>query len=370
MKVLFLTKYYPPSEGGIERYSSLLCSGLVKLGINVEVVAFAETEKRSCTELIDGVKVHRMGSMGVVKGVPISLSMPRQVRDMIDAFDLVHLNFPNPLSELTYLAYCRHKRAVMTYHSDIYRQKILLSLYGPVIYRVLGHMSTIIATSPKYILSSPFLHRFASRCQVIPMPIDTEWLSKVSKQEVEEMRAKYGSFVLYTGRLVYYKGVSHLINAISRLNDVTLVIVGRGDLDSKLKKQVRELGLEKKVHFLGKISDEILRVMYHACTCFVLPSIARSEAFGIVLAEAMACGKPVISTELDTGTSFVNIDGETGFVVPPQDPLLMAEKIDLLFRNIELRRKMGERARERALNNFDLCRVIQQTADLYSKLLK
>ena len=369
MKVLFLTKYYPPSEGGIERYSHLICTGLAERNVQVEVVAASEGDRTSRVELMDGVRVYRMGSLCEVKGVPISPGLPALVKRVASRFDLIHLNFPNPWTELTYLAFCGRQKAILTYHSDIFRQRAFLRLYRPWIHRLLRQVSAIIATSPNYVNSSPFLSLHPHRCRVIPLPVDTASLSHVDLTEVEAVRKRYGKFVLFVGRLVYYKGLEYLIEAMGRLKGVHLVVVGRGHLEGAHRAQVDRMGLNGQVSFLGKAPDDRLKAFYYACQCLVLPSVARSEAFGMVLAEAMACGTPVISTELSTGTSFVNRDGETGFVVPPADASALAEKVDLLVRDEGMRRELGRQAQRRVEQEFRKEIIVEKTLRLYEEVL-
>jgi rhamnosyl/mannosyltransferase len=171
------------------------------------------------------------------------------------------------------------------------------------------------------------------------------------------------------GRLVYYKGLEHLIEALALLREIRLVVVGRGPLENACRAQVERLKLSARVSFLGKLPDEQLRTLYCACQCLVLPSVARSEAFGMVLAEAMASGRPVISTELSTGTSFVNLDGETGFVVPPGNVGALAEKIGLLLENRELREELGRKARRRVEGFFRQEVMVDNTLKLYQEAL-
>ncbi len=369
MRVLFITKHYPPSEGGIERYSHLLCTGLVRSGIEVEVVAAAEDQRHSSAEMIDGVKVHRLGTLLGLSGAPISPGLPRLLSRLAPRFDLLHLNFPNPWTELAYLCFGRRKQAVLTYHGDIFRQKLFLRLYSPFIHILMRQMSAIIATSTNYVNSSPVLARYREKCRVIPLPVDTASLQPVETEGVEAMRRQYGEFVLFVGRLVYYKGLEHLIEAVGLLQDIRLVVVGRGPLEGTCRDLVARLKLDARVTFLGKIPDEDLRALYCACQCFVLPSVARSEAFGMVLAEAMASGRPVISTELSTGTSFVNLDNETGFVVPPGNAVALAQKIKLLFENKELQYKFGQQARQRVEQLFRQEIMIGDTLRLYREVL-
>lgn len=369
MRVLFVTKFYPPSEGGIERYSQLLCTGLASKGVDVEVIAAAEGSRSSSVEMVDGIKVHRMGTLLELSGAPISLGLPSLLRRLAPQFDLLHLNFPNPWAELAYLCFGRQKKAVLTYHSDIFRQRTFLRLYLPFIHRLLQQVSVIITTSANYMNSSPLLSHYRDRCRIIPLPVDTIALQQVDDTAVAAARKQHGEFVLFAGRLVYYKGLEYLIEAVAQLQGTRLVVVGKGRLESTYRGHADRLGLADRISFLGKVPDEQLRALYCACQCFVLPSIARSEAFGIVLAEAMASGRPVISTELSTGTSFVNQDGETGFVVPPGDAKALEEKINLLVENKELQAELGRNARRRVEQLFRQEIMIDSTLKLYEEVL-
>lgn len=262
----------------------------------------------------------------------------------------------------------------MTYHCDIFRQKgtlsgLLLQAYRPFIRKVLASVSALVATSPDAIENSPFLSRQASKSRVIPMPLDVASLADVEFEQVQKERDRFGKFVLFVGRLVYYKGVQYLIEALSHLHDTRLVVVGRGPLEEEYRRLVSKLGLQDRVFFVGKISDERLRLLYHACHCFALPSVAHAEGFGIVLAEAMACGKPVISTQLQTGTSYVNLDEVTGYVVPPRDSKALADKIDVLMQDKEVHKKMGQQAKRRAETQFDRSIVTEMTVRLYEEVL-
>ena len=201
------------------------------------------------------------------------------------------------------------------------------------------------------------------------MPVDVASLADVEFEQVQKERDRFGKFVLFVGRLVYYKGVQYLIEALSHLHDTRLVVVGRGPLEEEYRRLVSKLGLQDRVFFVGKISDERLRLLYHACHCFALPSVAHAEGFGIVLAEAMACGKPVISTQLQTGTSYVNLDEVTGYVVPPRDSKALADKIDVLMHDKEVHKKMGQQAKRRAETQFDRSIVTEMTVRLYEEVL-
>ena len=374
MKILFLTKYYPPSEGGIERYGHMLCTELVRRGIHVEVVAASEEHKASHEETVDDVKVYRLDYQLKVSSTPITFGLLSLLPRLAPDFDLVHINFPNPWTDLLYLTLCRRMKAVLTYHSDIFRRSgtfsgTLLKTYQPLIHYLLSRVSAVIASSPNCVENSPFLSLRRERCRVIPMPVDPATLELPTETTLEPVEKEFGTFVLFVGRLVYYKGVRHLIEAMAHLSDVNLVIVGRGPLEEELRAQGRGLGIDKRVFFLGKVSDEKLKMLYHGCQCFALPSVAHAEGFGIVLAEAMSCGKPVISTELSTGTSFVNLDGVTGFVVPPGDAVTLADRISRLVVDGELQKRLGMQGRTRVLENFTKEIVVDRTIELYEDVL-
>jgi glycosyltransferase involved in cell wall biosynthesis len=375
MRILFVTKYYPPEEGGIERYGHMLCSDLAARGIDVEVVAASGTARRGYRqEVVDGVKVHRLGCQFSISSAPVTLRLPGLLHEIAKDFDLLHLNSPNPWADILHMAICGDRKTILTYHADIYRPPgsvggMLLKAYKPLIHRLLNGVAGIIATSPTYIDSSPFLQRQREKARVIPMPVDMAIFADADADAVAHAVARFGTFVLFVGRLVAYKGLPVLIDAVDRVAGIRLVIAGRGPLEGELQGQVAARGLGDRVHFTGKISDEELKNLYHACLCFALPSISRAEAFGIVMAEAMSCGKPVISTDLDTGTTYVNKDGVTGFVVPPHDPEALAAKLQLLLEDGEACRHLGERARQRVAEKFDKPIVVAETLRLYEEVL-
>ncbi len=369
LKILFATKFYPPTKGGIERYSHILCTGLREQGVEVEVVAAAEQGQDPCVEMVDGIKVYRLAAFAHVKRMPITLGLPRLLARLAQECDLVHFNFPNPWAEMSYLAFSGSKRSVVTYHSDIYRQQFFLKLYKPWIHAFLKRTAAIIATSPNYIESSPILSQYRDRCRSIVLPVDIQAFAESPPTATAAIENEFGPYVLFVGRMVYYKGLEHLIDAVGLLSDVRLVIIGQGELESVYRAQVEKLRLGARVHFLGRVEDDRMKLFYSACKCFVLPSIYRSEAFGMVLGEAMACGAPVISTELGTGTSYINRDGETGYVVPPGDPSILAEKIALICADDDLRSRLGRAGRERVEQGFTRDQMIDKTTRLYEEIL-
>jgi rhamnosyl/mannosyltransferase len=206
---------------------------------------------------------------------------------------------------------------------------------------------------------------------VIPHGADLRRFAATAEvqRRAQELRQRYAPpLILFVGLLRYYKGLSFLIEAMSQI-PARLLVVGEGPQGQEWRELSRQLGLEDKVIFLGRVSDEDLVALYHACDVFVLPAIHRSESWGAVQVEAMACGKPVVCTELGTGTSFVNLHGQTGLVVPPRDTAALAQAIGTLLQDEPLRQQMGRRARERAENEFSFTTMVRRLVDLYKDVL-
>ncbi|MCE5259814.1 MAG: glycosyltransferase, partial [Chloroflexi bacterium] len=221
-----------------------------------------------------------------------------------------------------------------------------------------------------YLESSPILPRFRAKCTVIPFGIKQEPFRKHDNERVQAVRKQYGPgpLVLFAGVLRYYKGLTYLLQAMRSVN-ATLLVVGDGPQSAVLRQQALDLGLTHKVFFTGRVSDEELIAYYHAADCFVLPASERSEAFGLVLVEALASGLPIISTELAGGTSYVNLDGESGIVVPPKDPQALALALNRLLSDDALRRRLAQGAQARAAL-FEVDRMVQQIQDVYMNLIE
>jgi glycosyltransferase involved in cell wall biosynthesis len=366
MRILHVYKDYYPVLGGIENHIKMLAEGLIQRGFDVQVLV-TNTGPRTTIEEIEGVPVIKAGCPLRISGAPISPSFYAWMRRLKP--DITHLHFPNPPGELGQLLLRPSRKFVLTYHSDIVRQKYLLRVYKPFLWKVLARADRIIATSPNYIRSSPYLRHFADKCAVIPLGIDLNPFDNVDNNRVQAIRQRYGSpLLLFVGKLRYYKGLEYLFEALRRI-EARLLVVGTGPMEITWRALAEELNLGDKVAFLGEVSDRDLPSHYHACDLFVLPASERSEAFGVVQIEAMACGKPVICTELGTGTSWVNIHGETGLVVPPRDPKALAEAISQLLADEALRIRLGEQGRQRA-KGFSQEAMIARVADLYEELCR
>lgn len=366
MRILHIYKDYYPVVGGMENHIRLLAEGAVKQGLEVTVLVTSLTHSTDIQEM-NGVRIIKAGRLATLASTPLSSALFLWVRRLKP--DITHLHSPYPWGEMSHLMFGQNQRTVITYQSDIVRQKSLLKLYRPFLRRILRRADRIIATSPQYIQSSPHLSQVADKCVVIPLGIDLERFQKARKEEVKELRSKYSPpLLLFVGILRYYKGLEYLIRAMRHVN-ARLLVVGSGPMAQAWQSLAADLGLAHKIFFVGRVEDEDLPAYYQACDLFILPASHRSEAFGTVQVEAMACGKAVICTELGTGTSYVNVDGETGLVVPARDADALARAINRLLSDEASRAQMGERGKKRAMQEFSHEVMIDRVLALYESLL-
>jgi glycosyltransferase involved in cell wall biosynthesis len=362
--VVQIGKFYPPQVGGIEMHLQALCGELRKTH-DVRVIV-ANHRRYDEQGVFDGVAVTRLASHFSLAGVPFCASMPSLIRR--SKADIVHIHLPNPMGVAAYLASGRRGCLIATWHSDVVRQKTLARIFAPLERRFLRECRALIATSPNYLHSSAILSQHHARCAVIPYGIPLDCFN-AGEDESAAIRVRYGPRIALTvGRLVYYKGIEHLIEAMTQVN-ATLLIIGDGPLRLQLERRARKAGVGERVVFIGEMSNDRLAPYYKACDLFVLPSIARSEAFGIVQLEAMACGKPVINTSLTSGVPFVSLDGVTGITVPPAAPGALAGAMNRLFDNCELAARYGRAAKERVHAEFSLSRMVDRTLDLYDEVM-
>jgi len=366
LEVLHVGKYYPPHMGGIETYLEGLCGELRK-SMDVRVVV-ANDARSVVDETLDSVPVLRVPTWLTLASTPLAPAMIARIRAYRG--DILHLHVPNPMAVMAYLASGYRGRVVVTYHSDMVRQKVLGPMFEPFLHAALRRSSAIITTSPNYLRSSPVLARYPERCHIIPLGIPTEEFDRPDPAALAAIRRQYGErLIVSVGRLVYYKGYEYLIRAMTQVSG-KLLIVGEGPLRAKLIALASELGVSERVIFLGKIDQQRLVACYHAAQVFVLASIARSEAYGIVQIEAMAAGLPVVNTNLDTGVPFVSMHEETGLTVPPANTERLAAAINRLLDNPDLRSRLGQAARLRARQEFHLDVMTARTLSVYDQITR
>lgn len=364
LRVLHVGKFYPPHPGGMESHLEALCTEL-KDSIDLEVLVASSNGDQTSQEVLDGVKVARLSKLFSFRSAPVCPRMVHEIR--ASKADIIHIHFPNPTAILAYLASGHRGRLVITYHSDIVRQKVLGRFFEPILRHVLDRADAIIASSLNYIDSSYVLPDYKKKSRVIPFGIPVEHFQRPNALEVVRIRKLFGPrIVLGVGRLVYYKGFENLIAAM-KFVESRLIIVGNGPLHDELQQQAKKCGIAERVTFLTDVKD--VCPYYHAADVFALPSVARSEAFGIVQLEAMACGKPVVNTNLDTGVPSVSVDGVSGITVPPADPEKLGRAINSLINDPLRSAVYGRAGRLRVEQKFSLRGMARQTLALYHEVM-
>jgi rhamnosyl/mannosyltransferase len=368
MRVLQLGKYYHPYLGGIETHLYDLCMRLVR-SHDVEAVV-CNTQRRTVRERVDGVYVTRVGSLGRSSSTEFCPTLPFELSAR--TYDVLHLHAPNPMGMLAYVAARKPPQhyLVVTHHSDIIRQTVLRKAFVPLFHAVMSRADRIIATSSRYLETSSELERYLDKCVVIPFGIDTKIDRPVSTERVRELRARFGvRVVLFVGRLIYYKGLQFLIEAMRAVRG-SLLVIGDGPLRAQIEEQIRSLGLQDRIFLLGNVSKQDLPSYYAAADVFAFPSVARSEAFGVAQLEAMLAGLPVVNTVLDSGVPEVSVHGETGLSVPVANARAFAVALECLLDSPELRRRYGEAGRRRVGSSFDADVMASRVSQLYRETVQ
>ncbi|GAB3420557.1 D-rhamnosyltransferase WbpZ [Massilia agilis] len=368
MRVLhFYKTYYPDSLGGIEQVIRQLCVGTGRLGVTNQVLSLSR-QKDLAPYLFEGTEVHRVPLDFEIASNACSLAAIGQLARMAREADVVHYHFPWPFMDLAHFMARVNKPSLVTYHSDIVRQKHLLRLYQPLKHRFLNSVDTIVATSPNYMASSAVLDRYRDKTRVITYGLDRDTYPEPAPELLDQWRARVGDkFFLFVGVLRYYKGLHILLDAVEHL-DYPVVIVGAGPIEQELKAHAARLGLSH-VHFVGALDDADKVALLKLCYAVAFPSHLRSEAFGISLLEGAMFGKPMISSEIGTGTTYINIDNETGLVVPPSNPQALAEAMRKLWDNPALAADMGRRAAQRYRELFTSEQMAASYTALYRELV-
>ncbi|VXC48632.1 glycosyltransferase family 4 protein [Massilia sp. 9I] len=368
MRVLhFYKTYYPDSVGGIEQVIRQLCVGTTRLGVTNTVLSLSR-QKELAPIQFDGHTVVRTPLNFEIASNACSWQALGALSRMARDADVVHYHFPWPFMDLAHFMARVNKPAVVSYHSDIVRQKRWLRLYQPLKFRFLDSVDAIVAASPNYLDSSAVLERYRDKTRVITYGLDKATYPSVEPCRLAHWRAKVGpKFFLFVGVLRYYKGLHILLEAAKGL-DYPIVIVGTGPEEQALKEQAARLGL-KHVMFTGALDEPDKAALLTLCHALAFPSHLRSEAFGISLLEGAMYGKPMISCEIGTGTTYINRANETGLVVPPSDPAALRGAMQALWNDPELARRMGVRAEQRYHELFTSEQMAASYTDLYRELV-
>ncbi|MGC8754833.1 MAG: glycosyltransferase [Thermosulfidibacteraceae bacterium] len=367
MRVLHLGKLCPPNEGGIEVFTSDLLECLNLKSIEADLLCFGDKMEEG---MYNGFKFYSCKIDLKLSSALVSLDFVKHFKKLANKYDLIHVHSPNPIAEM--LSIFSPRPFVVHWHSDIVRQRILYTFYKPFQQAYLKRAKRIICTSPQYLESSNQVASYKEKAVVIPLGLNPRRLScDENDEKFVEMKDKIKGkrVVLSIGRLIYYKGFEYLIESAKFLpDDVVVVIAGGGPLYAKLNNLIEKWNLKEKVLLAGKVKD--VGIFMKNCDVFCLPSTERSEAFGLVLVEAFYYGKPLITTNVyGSGMSYVNRDGETGFVIPPRDPRAIAEAVMKVLSDKELYDRFSRNALDR-VKEFDINSVVDRIIDVYNQVLE
>lgn len=367
MRVLhFFKTASPETMGGVEQVIHQIAMGASKQGVHTDVLSLTPKLVPRTIEF-EGYLVHRAKLDFQIASTGFSMSAFWRFAQLAKNADVIHYHFPWPFMDLVHFVTRVKKPTVVTYHSDIIRQKHLLKLYRPLKNKFLASVDRIVATSPNYLTTSHVLAKFSDKVTVIPIGLDKSSYPQPTAERFQYWCERLApKFFLFIGVLRYYKGLHILIEA-AQGTDYPIFIVGAGPIEDELKDQVAKLGL-LNIHFLGQLSDEDKVALLTLCYGVVFPSHLRSEAFGISLLEGAMYGKPMISSEIGTGTTFINIAGETGLVVPPSDPIALREAMRYLWEHPDEAATMGNRAKEWYWRYFTAEKMVGEYVKLYREL--
>lgn len=365
MRVLQVNKLYPPVIGGIEQHVRQLAEGLTAHGESRVLVA-RDGVGFGQIEIKNGVIVRRAWSIGRFRSMPISLTFWYWLWRESARVDVVHLHFPFPVAAFSWWLVRPRKPLIVTWHSGVVRQRFLRHLARPFVRYTLRAAHTIIVTFPKAPEMFEELREWRDKCRLIPLGIDAAWWGASPAQSVA--RPSEPLFVC-AGRLVYYKGLSVLIDAMAHTRSGMLWLVGTGPLRKSLEQMVRQQRLEQRVVFKDAPTDDVFKAYLHAADVVVLPSTHATEVFGLVQLEAMAAGKPIINTALPTGVPWVARNGEEAITVPPGDSAALAAAMERLARDSALRERLGVAGRRRVKELFTKERMVRAHRELYSTLM-
>ncbi len=363
--------YFPDPPGGLQEAIRQIALGCRAFGVESTIFALSPEPAPAQLQREEG-RVVRSRSWAAPASCDLGgPAAVRRFRELSEWADVVHYHFPWPFGDVLSLFGASRKPSVMTYHSDIVRQRMLGALYGPLMRRTLRSMSAVVATSPAYVRTSPVLSASVApeRLHAIPLGIADYAGSALPADEGLLARLGVGRrpMFLSLGVLRYYKGLHTLMEAAQHV-DADFVIAGSGPEMARLQELKARLGVTNVI-FAGQVSDAGKRALLSSCRGLVLPSHLRSEAFGMVLVEAAMYGKPMVSCEIGTGTSYVNEDGVTGWVVPPESPQALAGAIARLAADDAQAQAMGRAARARYERYFSGEALGRAYSDLYRSVM-
>ena len=383
MRVLHIGKFFPPHAGGIERFSADLCAALAERDVDVAMLAHASPTDGSARHFrASNVEVHLAACHGQWLYAPVSPSFPFLLTRLIREFepDLLHLHLPNTSAFWALLSQAARRLPwILHWHADVPLDirrpavRAMYSLYRHFEQALLRRAAAIVATSAPYRDTSAALVPWRAKTHVVPLGLGAPEKVEIVAKDTSAAAVEWpdvGLRLLAVGRLSYYKGFDVLLRALAQTAGVSLLLIGSGECDAELQMLARELRIEDRVRFAGPVDDVQLARAYSQAQAFCLPSIERTEAFGVVLLEAMRARLPVIATAIEgSGVGYVVADGGNGVLVPPGEVPALAQAIRALAEDPALRVRYGDAGHARWQAEFTLDRCADRMKALYLSLL-
>lgn len=368
MRILHIVKTYYPRVGGIETAVRQIAEGTARHGHEVRILCFAERGAKDGEDELNGVKITRVKPLFNVGSASVSLKYLNEYRKFAREADIIHFHTPNPFGELAFCLFGSYgAKTLCTYHLDPVKPKIFVWMYTKLLGKFMKKVDVICPTSPHYIISSKVICDYLEKCRTVPLGVEVSSFQKVSDEKIAEVESLVSHLkrprILFCGRFAYFKGIPCLLDALNMLPECTLIMVGDGPKREDTERRIDELKLRDRIYLAGLQSGEIYRAFFHVADIFAFPS-TWPESFGIVGLEALAAGLPVITTEIWAGSSYFNDDGKTGIIIPPEDPVALAEAVRTITGNPELKRKMSENAKIRA-EKFALEKMPERYEEIY-----
>lgn len=378
MRILHLGKYYPPVPGGMEVFLRDLAQAQTQRGHEVQVLVHQSPVRAPSSTDADGaVTLHRAQVLAKPAFTPLSPMFASRLAQVLKTFrpHMVHAHLPNFSPFALLLPGMRDIPLVVHWHSDVLTTgslplAMLYPAYAVLERALLRRASRIVATSPFYLEASRPLRSFRGKCRVVPLGLAPERMQRPPLEAVRDYRRdRQGFLVASVGRFSHYKGFEILVRAMARMRDARAVIVGSGPEQDAVARLVRELGLQDRVELPGAVDDAELRLILASCDAYCQPSIERTEAFGVVLLEAMVFAKPLVTTDLPgSGMVWVNEDGATGLIFAKGDDEALADALHRLQSDPNLCSSYGLEGLRRLEERFTIPRVAQAMDAVYREV--
>jgi rhamnosyl/mannosyltransferase len=372
MRVLQVGKYYPPDPGGVETATRQVAESLARFGVENAVLCFAG--KGPYADAAAACPVHRERVLAAVASQPLSVAYVRRLSELAPSFDVLHVHAPNPLAALAVFLARPKGALVLHWHSDVIGKKVFAAAVRPLETWLCRRADLVIGPTAVHLDASDRARDFAGKGAVVPFCVDEAMVrpDRVDPAAVAAIRERFGRrpMVFALGRLVPYKGFDVLVDAARLLSgDAVVVIGGDGPQKASLAGRIAAAGLSDRVFLAGRLPNADLPDWFAACDIFCLPSVTRAEMFGIVQLEAMAFGKPVVSTAIPrSGVPLVNVDGETGLVVPPGDAPALAAALSELLADAARRSRLGQGGLTAVAGRFSPRAVARALATAYGRV--